>query len=267
MSLIKTIIKCPTCNQIIAAESKNYNFCEQFKYRIEKSEDYYTFIDFHPNLVENRVEFSQDKPERFITQLFDNSVLPWFYENLLPTVWKMGLRGLGGIERESQEVLEFFGEGLQVVMDLSCGTGIMTRKLAKNQVSKFIISLDYSESMLGMLKKQLDIQKTSSSDNLVIIRGNAESIPLIDNCLDAVYVGAAIHCWENPRTAIEEIYRVLKKDGKLFATTFTDFFPDLNRLVFMSNEELRETFEGVGFQKPSLEIKSEGVYVTIKCIK
>ena len=179
----------------------------------------------------------------------------------------MGLRGLGGIERESQEVLEFFGEDLQVVMDLSCGTGIMTRKLARNQVSKFIIALDYSESMLGMLKKQLDIQKTSNSENMVIIRGNAESIPLIDNCLDAVYVGAAIHCWENPRKAIEEIYRVLKKGGKLFATTFTDFFPDLNRLIFMSNEELREIFEGVGFQKPSLEIKYEGVYVTIKSVK
>lgn len=121
--------------------------------------------------------------------------------------------------------------------------------------------------MLGMLKKKLDIEKTSNSDDLVVIRGNAESIPLVDNSLDAVYAGAAMHCWENPRKAIEEIYRVPKKGGKLFATTFTNFFPNLNRLIFFSNEELREIFEEVGFQKPSLEIKSEEVYITIKCVK
>jgi len=266
MSIIQEIIKCPVCNKIITTESK-YNCCEQINQKTEKVENFYTYIDFHPNVVENKVEFPQNKPKRFITQLFDNSVFPWFYENLLPTVWKLGLRGFGGIERESQEVLEFFGEDLQIVMDLSCGTGIMTRNLIRSQFYKYIIALDYSESMLRMLKKQLDIQKTSNSENLAIIRGNAESIPLIDNSLDAVYSGAAIHCWENPRKAIQEIYRVLKKDGKLFATTFTDFFPDLNRLVFMSNEELREIFEEVGFQKPSLEIKSEGVYVTIRCVK
>ncbi|MEL6460346.1 MAG: class I SAM-dependent methyltransferase [Cyanobacteria bacterium J06621_15] len=265
MSVIQKIIKCSVCNKIIATELGNCNFDKQLNQKIE--ENFYTYIDFHPNSVDNQVTLSQEKPERFITKLFNNSVLPWFYENLLPTVWKIGLRGFGGIERESQEVLEFFGKDLEVVMDLSCGTGIMTRNLIKSQFYKHIIALDYSESMLGMLKKQLEIEKISNSDNLVIIRGNAESIPLVDNSLDAVYAGAAMHCWENPQKAIEEIYRVLKKGGKLFATTFTDFFPNLNGLAFFSNQELREIFEEVGFQKPSLEITSEGVYITIKCVK
>ena len=119
MSIIKQIIKYPVCNKIIATESKNCDFYEKLNHQIDKvEENSYTYIDFHPNTVGNKVEFPQDKPEIFITQLFDNSVFPWFYENLLPTVWKMGLRGFGGIERESQEVLEFFGEDLQVVMDL-----------------------------------------------------------------------------------------------------------------------------------------------------
>lgn len=268
MSLIKRIIKCPVCNRKIVTESESCNFCEQLNQGTERiEENSYTYIDFHPDFIENKFESQPDKPERFVTQLFDNSVFPWFYENLLPTVWKIGLRGFGGIEREAQEVLEFFGEDLQVVMDLSCGTGIMTRNLIRSQFYKFVIALDYSESMLGMLKKQLDIERTSNFDNLVIIRGNAESIPLIDNSLDAVYAGAAMHCWENPRKAIEEIYRVLRKEGKLFATTFTNFFPNLNRMIFLSNEELREMFAEVGFKQEYLEIKSEGVYVTIKCVK
>ncbi|MDY6897086.1 MAG: class I SAM-dependent methyltransferase [Cyanobacteriota bacterium] len=262
MSLIETIIKCPVCNnKITGTELKGCSCCEQLNHKIDKPEEgSYTFIDCHPNL-------SQDKPEGLITQLFNNSVFPWFYENILPTIWKMGLRGFGGIERESQEVLEFFGQDLQVVMDLSCGTGIMTRNLISSKFYKFVIALDYSESMLGMLKKQLDIENTSNYDNLFIIRGNAESIPLIDNSLNAVYAGAAMHCWENPRKAIKEIYRVLKQEGKFFATTFTNFFPSLNKLTFLSLAELREIFGEVGFKQESLEIKSEGVYVTIKCVK
>ena len=266
MSIIQEIIKCPVCNKIVTTESK-YNCCEQINQKTEKLENFYTYIDFHPNVVENKVEFPQNKPKRFITQLFDNSVFPWFYENLLPTVWKLGLRGFGGIERESQEVLEFFGKDLQIIMDLSCGTGIMTRNLIRSQFYKYIIALDYSESMLGMLKKQLDIEKKSNSDNLAIIRGNAESIPLIDNSLDAVYSGAAIHCWENPQKGVKEIYRVLRKGGKLFATTFTNLFPNAKMFYFFSVEEVEKIFTEVGFKREYLEIKSEGVYITIKCVK
>lgn len=141
MSIIKEIIKC--------------NFCKQINQKIEKAEDFYTYVDFHPNLIENKVTFLQDKSERFITQLFDNSVFPWFYENLLSTFWKMGLRGFGGIERESQQVLEFFGKDLEVVMDLSCGTGIMTRNLIKSQFYKYIIDNGLFRIYVGNVKEEI----------------------------------------------------------------------------------------------------------------
>ena len=268
MSIIQQIIKCPVCNRMIATDSKTCNVCEKFNpKKIDKSEyDSYTLIDFRPDVVENNVTLEKKKQKKITTQLFANSVFPWFYEKLLPPFWAMGLRGLGGIERESLEVIEFFGQDLQIVMDLSCGTGIMARKLAQSQCYELIIALDYSESMLTMLRKQIDLARTTASENFVIIRGDAQSIPLISNSVDAIYAGAAMHCWENPQRGIEQIYRVLRTGGKLFATTFIKFLPS-QKVYFFSIEELRRIFQEVGFKKELLEIKVEGIYATIKCIK
>ena len=268
MSIIKQIIKCPVCNRIIAKDSKTCNVCEQFNpEKINESEyNSYTLIDFCPDTIENKVTFAKTKQKKFTTQLFANSVFPWFYEKLLPPFWAMGLRGLGGIERESLAVIEFFGQDLQIVMDLSCGTGIMARQLAQRQCYELIIALDYSKSMLAMLKKQIDLAKITTSKNFVIIRGDAQSIPLISNSVDAIYAGAAMHCWENPQRGIEQIYRVLRTGGKLFATTFIKFLPS-QKVYFFSIEELQQIFQEVGFQKKSLAIKVEGIYATISCIK
>ncbi len=152
-------------------------------------------------------------------------------------------------------------------MDLSCGTGIMARKLAKSQFYQMIIALDYSKPMLEMLINQTNYEKTSDvMENLVVIRGDAESIPLISNSVDAIYAGAAMHCWSNPRKGVEEIYRVLRPGSKIFATTFTKLLPR-QKLYCFSIKQLWSLFQEAGFKQELLEIKSEGIYVTIKGTK
>ena len=265
MSRIQQIIKCPVCNRMIATDSPSCDACE--KISLKKIEnDLATFIDFRPDFREKNLKIEARQQRSFTTQLFASSFFPWFYEKILPTFWAMGLRGLGGIEREYQEVIEFFGQDLETVMDLSCGTGIMARKLAKGQFYQLIIALDYSESMLNMFMKQIDSEKITSSENLVLIRGDAESIPLISNSVDAIYAGAAMHCWQNPQKGVEEVYRVLRPGGKIFATTFTRFLPR-QKLYCFSIEELWSLFQEVNFQQELLEIKSEGIYLTVKGIK
>ncbi|MDJ0590335.1 MAG: class I SAM-dependent methyltransferase [Pleurocapsa sp. MO_226.B13] len=223
-----------------------------------------TFIDFRPDLQNKSLKLESEKQKTFTTQLFGNSFFPWFYEKILPAFWAMGLRGWGGIEKEALEVSEFFGRDPETVMDLSCGTGIMARKLAKSRSYQLIIALDYSESMLKMLIDQIRLEKTTNTfENLVVIRGDAESIPLISNSIDAIYAGAAMHCWSNPQKAIEEVYRVLRPGGKIFATTFTKFLPE-QKLYCFSIEELWSLFQKAGFKQKLLEIKSEGIYITIK---
>ncbi|MEN9567773.1 MAG: hypothetical protein RLZZ69_2969, partial [Cyanobacteriota bacterium] len=146
MFIIQQIIKCPVCNQIIGTDSLSCAVCQSLSpQKITKNPNRLaTFIDFHPDRQESNLKLEHQKQQDFITQLFDNSSLPWFYEKILPLFWAMGLRGWGGIEKEALEVSEFFGQDPEIVMDLSCGTGIMARKLVKSQFYQLIIALDYS---------------------------------------------------------------------------------------------------------------------------
>ena len=270
MSKILQIIKCPVCNRKIGTESVSCSctVCKNLSPQkiAEISNSLASFINFHPAHQDENSKLEPKKQESFTTQLFANSFFPWIYEEVLPVFWAMGLRG-AGIEKEALEVIKFFGRDSEIVMDLSCGTGIMARKLAKSRFYQLIIALDYSASMLEMLINKADSEKTSNIvENLVVIRGDAESIPLISNSVDAIYAGAAMHCWSNPRKGIEEIYRVLRPGSKIFATTFTKILPRQKHYCF-SIEQLWALFQEVGFKQELLEIKSEGIYVTIKGTK
>ncbi len=268
MSKIQEIMMCPVCHQKLGTDSDSCAACKNFsRQEIEKmSKSAEKFLELRPNYQSNNFQPEYKTQKTFTTQLFANSLFPWFYEKILPVFWARGLRGWGGIEREYEEVIKFFGQDPKIVMDLSCGTGIMARRLAKSQSYPLIIALDYSESMLKMLIKQINSEKTTRNKNLVIIRGDAESIPLISNSVDAIYVGAAIHCWSEPQKGIKEIYRVLRPGGKVFATTFTKFLPK-QKLYCFSIAELHDLFQEANFSQELLEVKSEGIYVTIKGFK
>lgn len=268
MSIIQRIIKCPVCDRVLLTDSFTCNICQTFSLQeiTKNSKRLATYIDFHPDCRDKGSKLESEKQRDLITQLFGNSYMPWFYDKILPAFWTIGLRGWGGIEKEALKVSDFFGSEPKTVMDLSCGTGIMTRKLAKTRSCQHLIALDYSESMLKMLIEQIRIEKTTDSLDLVVIRGNAQLIPLISNSVDAIYAGAAMHCWSEPHKGVAEIYRVLRPGGKIFATTFTKFLPN-QEFHFFSIEELWSLFQKVGFNKELLEITSEGIYLTLKGYK
>ena len=269
MSIIKRIIKCPVCDSAIADSSK-CNVCQTLSVReiTKNSKRSATYIDFNPDCSDRSLKLESEQQKDLITQLFGNSYMPWFYEKILPAFWAIGLRGWGGIEKEALQVRDFFGNKPKIVMDLSCGTGIITRKLAKTGLYQHLIALDYSESMLKMLIDRIRIEETTDLLDLVIIRGDARSIPLISDSVDAIYAGAAMHCWSDPHKGVKEIYRVLRPGGKIFATTFTKFlfsqFLPSQEIHLLSIEELSSLFQKVDFNKELLEISSEGIYLTLK---
>jgi len=156
--------------------------------------------------------------------------------------------------------MAYFGDNLGVAVDLSCGTGIVARELAKSKLARQIVAIDYSESMLAVLQQQI------STTNLAIVRGDVEALPLTNDSVDAMYCGAAMHCWENPDRAIENIYRVLRPGGKLYLTTFLQPLPSIV-FRFFSPQELADIFTNSGFLKDSLDIQSRGVYAIVKCSK
>jgi SAM-dependent methyltransferase len=99
-------------------------------------------------------------------------------------------------------VLERFGAGN--VVDLAAGTGKLTRLIAEQAGT--VIAIEPVEGMRRVLREQLP--------HVRAMEGTAETIPLPDDSIDAVFVAEAFHWFDFPR-AFAEIARVLKPGGGL----------------------------------------------------
>lgn len=257
MGLLSESLRCPVCKLALNSVSKSCQLCNNFYPQQLAGSD--TFIDL------TRQTNISKKPLR--TELFRSFWLSFFYEKILPPIWALGLRNNGGIAREIAEVSAYFDSNLNVVVDLSCGTGIMARNWVQSKITRYntILAIDYSEAMLAVLQQEI-VKEQIPADAIATIRADVEALPLVDNSVDAIYSGAAMHCWENPARAVENIYRVLRPGGKVYLTTFVQPLPNII-FRFFSLQEIADIFTNAGFLKEHLMISSRGVYATVKCRK
>ncbi|MEM3699997.1 MAG: class I SAM-dependent methyltransferase [Candidatus Bathyarchaeia archaeon] len=98
------------------------------------------------------------------------------------------------------------------VLDVGCGTGRFSISLfvAKNCL---LYALDLS---IDMLKQALAKDK---SKRILWIRGDGQRLPFRDSVFDCVYMTLVIHHIEDKKLALQEIHRVLKKNGKCVIMT------------------------------------------------
>jgi malonyl-CoA O-methyltransferase len=113
------------------------------------------------------------------------------------------------------------------VLELGCATGTLSRQLARRFRRSRIISLDLSRAMLRRARRG-----HTRFSRIVELQADAGAIPLAARSVDVV-VGNLLLPWiADPPAMLEEVSRVLRKDG-LFA--FSSLGPD-------SLRELREAF-------------------------
>ncbi|MBE9209066.1 class I SAM-dependent methyltransferase [Nostoc sp. LEGE 06077] len=263
MSSLEEAIACPVCYKTLTIAPQDCNQCHNY-FRNELAKLPSSSLDLTPARVKGEIEETANaKPLR--TELFRLPIISFLYERILPPIWAMGLRNLGGIDIEFQQCVEFFGQNLKVVADISCGTGIIARRLALLQQYEQIIALDYSEAMLGKLQQQIQLEGILPSQ-ITIIRGDIAALPFAANSLDAVYSGAAMHCWPDATRGIRNIYQALRSGGKLFATTFLQPLPSIVFRFFTPNE-LQQIAIAAGFHPDCVQVETRGVYAIIRCIK
>lgn len=92
----------------------------------------------------------------------------------------------------------------QDVLDLGAGTGKLTRAFVGRV--RTIVAVDPSANMLAQLAGSVPQART--------VVGTAESIPIEDHSVDAVYAAQAWH-WVDPERAVPEVRRVLRGGGVL----------------------------------------------------
>ncbi|KKR29771.1 MAG: hypothetical protein UT62_C0030G0010 [Parcubacteria group bacterium GW2011_GWC1_39_8] len=91
------------------------------------------------------------------------------------------------------------------ILDVGCGTGIITRQLAKQGVT--IVGTDIDARMIEEAKQYLE--------KIDYLTAPTEKLPLPDSTFDAVTAFSAFHWFANAQ-ALAEIKRVLKNSEYLF---------------------------------------------------
>jgi demethylmenaquinone methyltransferase/2-methoxy-6-polyprenyl-1,4-benzoquinol methylase len=94
-------------------------------------------------------------------------------------------------------------------LDLGAGTGIMSEFAYACRKDLQFTAVDPAE---GMLKYSAEYIQTH--------QGHAETLPFEKDRFDAILIGEALHHFMDIETSIDEIVRVLKKEGKLFIYDF-----------------------------------------------
>ena len=209
------------------------------------------------------------------TSTFETPQVAFAYERGWRDSFKRS--GFPGIDEEFAEVCEWFAPAAlasddrpSVVLDLSCGTGLMARRLAgARAASTRLIAADYSESMLLETKRRF----VEADVDLELYRVDVAKLPFQTASLDAVHAGAALHCWVELEAGLAEIARALKPGGKAFFTTFLVGAMGTNRVPeqvrrqgyrFFTVEELETLMADAGFGDVDVR-REDPACAVIKC--
>jgi len=102
------------------------------------------------------------------------------------------------------------------VLELGCGTGYFTESIVKN--AKHVFATDLSEKLLEKAKKRLSI-----IDRITFQKENCYNTSFQSEKFDTVFMANLIHIVEDPSKVLQECFRVLKDDGLLIITSFTNY--------------------------------------------
>jgi ubiquinone/menaquinone biosynthesis C-methylase UbiE len=103
------------------------------------------------------------------------------------------------------------------VLDVACGPANFTRQFAKAAGDDgLVVGIDASPTMLA---RGAEDNTKAGHDNLVLVRGDATALPFEDGSFDCACCFAAIHLFDDPFAALDEMRRVLAPGGRIAIMT------------------------------------------------
>jgi len=124
--------------------------------------------------------------------------------------------------------------------DLGIGDGLLTLMLA--EVASSVTAVDLSTEMLGQLGARA---KSKGIENIELVEGDIEDLPLPDDSHDVVVASQALHHAESPARCLAEAKRILVPGGRLLVID----------LLAHTEEWVRDKLQHrhLGFTEPQLE--------------
>jgi len=111
-------------------------------------------------------------------------------------------------------------------LEIGPGPGYLGLEWLKHTRGTTLRGLDISADMIAVAQRNAnDYGMTERTD---YVQSSGDKIPFDDETFDAVFSNGSLHEWSNPKGTFNEVWRVLKQDGRFFVS-------DLRRdIVFLS---------------------------------
>lgn len=147
--------------------------------------------------------------------------------------------------------------------DIGAGTGYITGSLIERKIKVFAV--DQSQEMLDYL-----LEKYKGKGEFVCLQGDGSKLPLADESVDYVFANMYLHHTESPLIAIKEMFRILKKEGKMVITDLDshnhEFLREEQHDKWLGFErmEIKKWLQEIGFSK--ISIQSVGAECSAKAV-
>ncbi len=119
--------------------------------------------------------------------------------------------------------------GGDVVVDVACGTGDLSlafyRRLLRTPTASAsansqpkVIGIDFTFAMLPLARRK---SAGTRQPHAMYINGDAQALPLEDECCDVVSIAFGIRNVQEPPAAMGEFFRILRPGGRLIVLEFS----------------------------------------------
>lgn len=157
----------------------------------------------------------------------------------------------GGGERAdaaANAICSLIPDGATAVLDVACGTGIVTMRLVAE--GRAVIGIDRAEGMLTLARTRLPG---------VLMLGDAMRLPVADDSMDTVVMVWLLHLLEADQVAnvVAEAARVLRPGGVLITTV------DKNDAVYATGSDAAELLGRVRSRFVSLQTDAAGTIIEL----
>lgn len=122
----------------------------------------------------------------------------------------------------------------RAILDLGCGTGQLSARLAACLPAAAVVGCDFSAGMLH--------QAARRCAGLALVQGDAGALPFADRAFDAIVCTEAFHWFPDPAVALAECFRVLRPGGRLLLAVTTTPAPAVSRLIQAGSRLVGEPF-------------------------
>lgn len=97
------------------------------------------------------------------------------------------------------------------ILDVAAGTGTSSAAIARSGAE--VVAADFSPGMIGVGRRK--------HPSIEFVEADALSLPFTANEFDAVTISFGLRNIEDPRTALNEMFRVLKPGGRIVVCEFS----------------------------------------------